>query len=433
MHNVVCEQVKSLKIMHERTKDENESLMTSLRDIQSESFDKQKFGKLYYVVMLSRWQEVAVNKKYDMKLNECKELKGELLNANQALENKEDEHQNAEREVRKTQQLMLHLKQKLQSCKNMFLTIEQGEEFNRVINELTDERTRLEELYFKARSESSSALNMLDDAKIKAEEKEALLQDLRISKPSALSDKLIAMSETLQKLSLATRKAERNAQELEERENYLSTLLSNRTGEVTKLEETVARLEKDRHIKEEQWRRQDDDRMRRYFNKLNVDDDGGDHGRAQGGLSNNRGPAAAFQNARPHTSAGPQAYQTAAEKSAQGALHDEQLAKMATELARLKDEVSYKDSVIRKLQGWQEADAAVMGGEDGVADVMEEQRAKFQAVHDQESKEMADAAYQTIKTLNEMLEQKKVQLRAKEEHIDKLRQQMAEQRELAAE
>ena len=54
MHNVVCEQVKSLKIMHERKKDENESLMTTLRDIQSESFDKQKFGKLYYVVMLYR-------------------------------------------------------------------------------------------------------------------------------------------------------------------------------------------------------------------------------------------------------------------------------------------------------------------------------------------------------------------------------------------
>ena len=112
--------------------------------------------------------------------------------------------------------------------------------------------------------------------------------------------------------------------------------------------------------------------MRRYFNKLNVDDDGGDHGRAQGGLPNSRGPASAFQNTRPHTSAGPQAYQTAAEKSAQGALHEEQLAKMATELARLKDEVSYKDSVIRKLQGWREADAAVAGGEDGMADVMEE-------------------------------------------------------------
>ena len=34
---------------------------------------------------------------------------------------------------------------------------------------------------------------------------------------------------------------------------------------------------------------------------------------------------------------------------------------------------------------------------------------------------MADAAYQTIKTLNEMLEQKKIQLKSKDEQIDKLR------------
>ena len=64
--------------------------------------------------------------------------------------------------------------------------------------------------------------------------------------------------------------------------------------------------------------------------------------------------------------------------------------------------------------------------------MIEEQRIKFQSAHSQESKEMADAAYQTIKTLNEMLEQKKLQLKSKEDQIDKLRQQMADQREKAA-
>lgn len=34
---------------------------------------------------------------------------------------------------------------------------------------------------------------------------------------------------------------------------------------------------------------------------------------------------------------------------------------------------------------------------------------------------MADAAYQTIKTLNDMLEVKKTQLKSKDEQIDKLR------------
>jgi hypothetical protein len=50
-----------------------------LRDVQAESFDKQRFGKMYYVVMLSRWQEAAVNKKFDVKLSECNSLKSEVL------------------------------------------------------------------------------------------------------------------------------------------------------------------------------------------------------------------------------------------------------------------------------------------------------------------------------------------------------------------
>lgn len=184
------------------------------------------------------------------------------------------------------------------------------------------------------RSECVSALNMLDDARIKAEEKEALLQDLRLSKPPELSDKLIAMSGTLQKLTLATRKAERRAQELDERENYLSKLLGNRTGEVTELEQTVARLEKELHVKEERWRLQDNERMRQYFNfKMGKEHEDADHSRAQGGLSNSRAAASTFQNQRPHTSAGAQAYKTAAEKSAQEALHEEQVANMTTELA----------------------------------------------------------------------------------------------------
>lgn len=42
---------------------------------------------------------------------------------------------------------------------------------------------------------------------------------------------------------------------------------------------------------------------------------------------------------------------------------------------------------------------------------------------------MADAAYQTVKTLQDMLDQKNELLRSKEEHIERLRQQMMQQRE----
>ena len=45
---------------------------------------------------------------------------------------------------------------------------------------------------------------------------------------------------------------------------------------------------------------------------------------------------------------------------------------------------------------------------------------------------MADAAYQTIKTLQDMLDNKNAAIRAKEEQMSKLRMQMNDQREIDA-
>ena len=140
-------------------------------------------------------------------------------------------------------------------------------------------------------------------------------------------------------------------------------------------------------------------------------------------LQNQRGPTT-IQSTRPYASAAQLAGHD--EKLPREAHSEDQTGKLASEIAKLTEEVQQKDAVIRKLRSWHDTDAYVMGGEEGMKDVMEEQRIKFQAVHDQENKEMADAAYQTIKTLNEMLEQKKIQLRSKEDQIDKLRQQMAD-------
>ena len=103
-----------------------------------------------------------MNKKYDMKLNECKELKGELLDERQHLTNKENELYKTETDLRGNQQRAQKLTKELQSCKNMFLTIEQGEEFERRVSRLTDERTKVEEQYYKLRKDLTSALNMLD-------------------------------------------------------------------------------------------------------------------------------------------------------------------------------------------------------------------------------------------------------------------------------
>ena len=56
-----------------------DNLLQALREMQSESQYKDRLGKLYFIIMLSRWQEAAVNKKYVYALNDVKDLRGELL------------------------------------------------------------------------------------------------------------------------------------------------------------------------------------------------------------------------------------------------------------------------------------------------------------------------------------------------------------------
>lgn len=94
---VVAEQVKNLKLNQERKKDEHQNLLESLREMQSETKDKERIGKLYFIIMLSRWQEASVNKKYDAVCQMTKKLEGDVLAlemTNQQLEtkNKEKEH-----------------------------------------------------------------------------------------------------------------------------------------------------------------------------------------------------------------------------------------------------------------------------------------------------------------------------------------------------
>ena len=82
MFQVTADQSKNLKLMQERKKDEHENLLEALREMQSEGATKERVGKLYFIIMLSRWQEASVNKKYEAVISEVKDLRNYLINAN---------------------------------------------------------------------------------------------------------------------------------------------------------------------------------------------------------------------------------------------------------------------------------------------------------------------------------------------------------------
>lgn len=112
----------------------------------------------------------------------------------------------------------------------------QAEEFDRIIKIISEERYSLEANYFKVRSECVSALSMLDEFRIKSEEKEKLLYELKVLKQSELSDKLISLSDKLQNLRISALKADRKSNDLEERVNYIEKLLSNKNKDMNELD-----------------------------------------------------------------------------------------------------------------------------------------------------------------------------------------------------
>lgn len=79
MCQVIADQAKNLKLIQERKKDENDNLIEALREMQSEGATKERVGKLYFIIMLSRWQEANVNKKYEAVIGEVKDLRTELI------------------------------------------------------------------------------------------------------------------------------------------------------------------------------------------------------------------------------------------------------------------------------------------------------------------------------------------------------------------
>ena len=75
------------------------------------------------------------------------------------------------------------------------------------------------------------------------------------------------------------------------------------------------------------------------------------------------------------------------------------------ELSNALEQIRHKESVINTLKGWQLADK-FMDEDHVMRELVDKQRTKVTQVHEQESKEMAEAAAQMVKTLQEMLDQK---------------------------
>ena len=270
---VIADQVKNLKLVHERKKDEHENLLEALREMQSDGQTKERVGKLYFIIMLSRWQEASVNKKYEAVLSEVKNLRGELMSSQAMRERLEEDI--AARDRTDLQKLGSKLEQERQeNGKNKSYDISQSKvnEYKQLIETLAEEKSNLEIDHLTLRSKLKDAEDKVDDATARADTAEALLNDFKNNRQSDLSDKLVEMSDQLQKIRLGEYRARRKAEEEEQRIKYIQELLKSKDERLRTLEERASKVEGDMHKQAEEFRKRDNERQRQFFFTKNFDD-----------------------------------------------------------------------------------------------------------------------------------------------------------------
>jgi DNA-binding transcriptional regulator YiaG len=129
------------------------------------------------------------------------------------------------------------LRKQMGDTKNVYLTLDKAEEFDKRLQAVTEDKNKLEEDYFTMRTKYRSNQLQMDDAVSKAEHFQELLEVLQKSKQSELSDRLITLSEKMQTLRLSEMRANRELNEVKEKNEYFARLLRTSTASLKKLEE----------------------------------------------------------------------------------------------------------------------------------------------------------------------------------------------------
>ena len=162
MCEVIADQAKNLKLMHERKRDEHDNLLEALREMQSEGSTKERIGKLYFIIMLSRWQEASVNKKYEAVISEVKDLRTDLINSQALVSQREIMIEHNETIIRESQHKIVSLDHEVSKSKGVLMDETKAQELSRINQNHANELTELENEFFQMRTKFREMQNTYD-------------------------------------------------------------------------------------------------------------------------------------------------------------------------------------------------------------------------------------------------------------------------------
>jgi Ca2+-binding EF-hand superfamily protein len=423
LFEIAASQAKTLKLSNKRSHDQEENLLYALRELQSDTVDKLKLGRIYYILMLSRWQEAAIGMKYDYVLNDIRTLRNEYSIVEIRMSKEEGNRHESENALRNKSLQVEKLKQELHAKTASGISMARAEEISRALQDLADEKSDVEEKYIKIYSEMNTMRFKMTEFEARAEHSEEMLNVLRNSTDSEVSERLIEIADKISQIRRNELRSKREAEEFQEKANYSEKRVAQQKKTIVDLEDQLADLESLMHRKEEEWRRADNERQKKFFDQQFVNFETENRYK---GFSDDQPIGLNKEKFQREDLVSPPVGEFLIKKS-DVRIMQAKLRNAQEEITGLQVQIVSKDRQLDRLREWQLEDK-LLGEDEKMRDIIDSNKVKVDQMHEKESKEMAQAAVKTIKTLQEMVESKNNQNKRKEEIINDIKKRMAEQK-----
>lgn len=260
-------QTSVLRISVEKSRMEVETFKRIIKDLQGSGDRESMIGKLYYSLMISKWNEGEVNKKYAGIIEEFKRVTTELKIVEEKVDSKEDEiyetHAAYKEKILVSEKTISELKLKIIPT----ITITRIENLAHTVKEFSSMKTDLEIMNKRLRDSNSELVLKLDALETQKAVVEDLEKRLKANYSDDMSQQLIEMGERMREYKLNELKSRREAASAIEKEEYYLRMNRQNLENLKKLEEDLAEWDIKFAKREEFWHKRYNEQVKIVFSK----------------------------------------------------------------------------------------------------------------------------------------------------------------------
>ena len=276
LYNATNLQLKHLNINEQKNLDELDMYKRALKELQGESNQNSLIGKLYYTVLVSRWREAQTLRNYGELINDYGSLREEnnvLERDNKLLnENLNEVNQTLHKEIIDNIKMM----DKIDNLENGILEGNLGqngqtnplEEMKKLVNMLKEDKKENTEKLIMLKKKVLSLENAKNNLENKIDFCENLKNNIKFNNRDEFSKKLINLSEELSNVKLQNNILKRenafekeNSHHLQRLNDELSTSIQDYESQTTEWENKYTKME-------ELFRKRDEERQNKILAAL---------------------------------------------------------------------------------------------------------------------------------------------------------------------